>query len=244
MSIVAPSQRRLVWPVAIALTCSMVVALLLYLPSRTPTIGPSDTAGSIAAPGDLDWFKLKLKAGDVVGAIVTGQRMAAAVRPAESSMSGVVASADTLAVVREACEGLATAPWFLMLDAGQGEVPGLLDRFYEGNRPNGFYIPRFRNLQGPRSDRLAFSRGYGYQGGAGRGGWSRGIGEAGIGVELKEKLHDPGLWGVGMLAFGEAVPVKENRVWLDAERKDRWGIPQLPRQCADFDFSPSERCSA
>src|SRR5688500_11365835 len=29
--------------------------------------------GSIGAPGDLDWFKIKLKAGDVVGAIVTGQ---------------------------------------------------------------------------------------------------------------------------------------------------------------------------
>ena len=51
MSFVAPSQRRLVWPVAIALTCSMLVALLLYLPSRTSTIGSSDTPGSIAAPG-------------------------------------------------------------------------------------------------------------------------------------------------------------------------------------------------
>ena len=51
MSIVAPSQRRLVWPVAIALTCSMAVALVLYLPSRTPTVDPSDTAGTIAAPG-------------------------------------------------------------------------------------------------------------------------------------------------------------------------------------------------
>ena len=36
-------------------------------------------------------------------------------------MSGVVASAETLGVVREACEGLATAPWFLMLDAAQAK---------------------------------------------------------------------------------------------------------------------------
>src|ERR671914_1719930 len=113
----------------------------------------------------------------------------------------------------------------------RGEVPGLLDRYYEGNRPNGFYIPRFRNLAGPRSDRLKFSRGYGYQGGAGRGGWSRGIGQPGIGVELKKKLHDPGPWGVGMLAFGEALPVKENRVWLDSHQTDKWGIPLLRISC-------------
>ena len=123
-----------------------------------------------------------------------------------------------------------------MTGAG-GEVPGLLDRYYEGNRPNGFYIPRFRNLQGPRSDRLDFVRGYGYQGGAGRGGWGRGIGEAGIGVELKKKLHDPGPWNIGMLAFGEALPVKENRVWLDPERKDRWGIPVLRVSC---EWTPNE----
>ena len=48
MSLVAQSQRRLVWPVAIALTCAMLVALLLYLPTRTPPVGSS---GSIAAPG-------------------------------------------------------------------------------------------------------------------------------------------------------------------------------------------------
>ena len=114
---------------------------------------------------------------------------------------------------------------------GGGEIPGLLDRYYEGNRPNGFYIPRFRNLRGPRSDRLSFVRGYGYQGGAGRGGWGRGIGQPGIGAELKKKLHEPGAWGVGMLGFGEALPVKENRVWLDSERTDKWGIPLLRISC-------------
>ena len=50
MSIVAPSQKRLVWPVAIALSCSMVVALLLYLPTRA-TIDTSGGPATIAAPG-------------------------------------------------------------------------------------------------------------------------------------------------------------------------------------------------
>ena len=44
-----------------------------------------------------------------------------------AEVSGVVASAETLDVVREACEGLASAPWFLMLDAAHGGVEGLLD---------------------------------------------------------------------------------------------------------------------
>ncbi|MDB5865116.1 MAG: long-chain fatty acid--CoA ligase [Betaproteobacteria bacterium] len=44
-----------------------------------------------------------------------------------AEVSGVVASGDTLAVVREACAGLATPPWFLMLDGPRDGVPGLLD---------------------------------------------------------------------------------------------------------------------
>jgi choline dehydrogenase-like flavoprotein len=118
-----------------------------------------------------------------------------------------------------------------------GGVPGLLDHYYEGNRPNGFYIPRFRNLAAADSDHLKFTRGYGYQGGAGRGGWGRGIGSAGIGVELKRRLHDAGPWSVGMTAFGECLPRRENRAWLDAERADRWGIPLLRIDCS---WGPNE----
>src|SRR3954465_11981505 len=44
-----------------------------------------------------------------------------------AEVSGVVASVETLDVVRQACEGLASAPWFLMLGAAQGEVEGLLN---------------------------------------------------------------------------------------------------------------------
>ena len=53
MSIVAPSQRRLVWPVAIALTLAMLIALLLYLPNRAEIVTPA----TIAAPGvtQADW---------------------------------------------------------------------------------------------------------------------------------------------------------------------------------------------
>ena len=108
-----------------------------------------------------------------------------------------------------------------------GQIEGLLDRYYQGNRPNGFYVPRFRNLRGPDSDKLGFVRGYGYQGGAGRGGWSSGTQEAGFGVELKRRLREPGPWGVGMTAFAECLPQRSNFVELDPEKKDQWGIPVL-----------------
>lgn len=48
MSVVAPSQRRLVWPVSIALTALMVYALNLYLPTRSPV---SSVPRTLAPPG-------------------------------------------------------------------------------------------------------------------------------------------------------------------------------------------------
>jgi choline dehydrogenase-like flavoprotein len=117
-----------------------------------------------------------------------------------------------------------------------GDVPGLLDHYYEGNRPNGFYIPRFRNLTDPASDKLNFVRGYGYQGGAGRMNWGRGGAFPGIGAELKKKLHDAGPWTASMQAFGECLPRKENHVSLDT-KTDEWGIPVLSIDCS---WGPNE----
>ena len=51
-----------------------------------------------------------------------------------------------------------------------------------GRRPNGFYIPRYRNLFGEKRDYL---RGFGYQGGAGRDGWSRAVAELGVGARSR-----------------------------------------------------------
>jgi choline dehydrogenase-like flavoprotein len=108
----------------------------------------------------------------------------------------------------------------------RGQIPGLEDRYWQGNRPNGIYIPRFRNLQGPASDRVDFVRGYGYQGGASRTSWDRGTNAPGIGVELKRRLRDPGPWTMNLNGFGEVLPRHDSYVEL-AEQTDRWGIPLL-----------------
>lgn len=108
-----------------------------------------------------------------------------------------------------------------------GVVPGLEDRYYWGNRPNGIYLMRFRNLDA-RTRHPDFLRGYGCQGGASREGWSRGIGEPGIGADFKRSLRTPGRWRMTLVPFGEMLPRYDNYMTLDPYVKDAWGIP-VPR---------------
>src|SRR6202165_4772458 len=70
-------------------------------------------------------------------------------------------------------------------------IPGNEDRMVIGRRPNGIYIPRFRNVKDRQS---GFLRGYGFQGGAHREGWERGIAQAGFGVDFKKSMRQPGPW--------------------------------------------------
>jgi choline dehydrogenase-like flavoprotein len=105
-----------------------------------------------------------------------------------------------------------------------GTVEGFEDKYTYGRRPNGFYIPRFTNINGDKRDYL---RGFGYQGSASRQGWSREIAELTIGAAFKEALTEPGSWTIGAGGFGEILPYHENRIYLDPERKDKWGLPIL-----------------
>ncbi len=105
-----------------------------------------------------------------------------------------------------------------------GRVEGYDNKYYFGRRPGGVYIPRFRNMG---SDKRNYLRGFGYQGGAGREGWQRQIAELSIGAELKEALCEPGSWTIGVLAFGEILPYHENKITLDKNVKDKWGLPVL-----------------
>jgi choline dehydrogenase-like flavoprotein len=118
----------------------------------------------------------------------------------------------------------------------RGEIPGLLDRYFAGRRPNGIYIPRFRNLGGPDSDALDFVRGYGYQGSATRPGWARGAARSELGIELKETLRDAGPWQFNIGSWGECLPRRDNSVEL-VEENDPWGIPMLRINCT---WGPNE----
>jgi choline dehydrogenase-like flavoprotein len=112
---------------------------------------------------------------------------------------------------------------------GKLEGEGLENKYYYGRRPTGFYIPRYRNLFG---EKRPYLRGFGYQGGAGREGWSAAIAELGVGAEFKEKWSQPGEWTIGATAFGEMLPNHANVVTIDQTRKDKWGLPVLKIDCA------------
>lgn len=106
----------------------------------------------------------------------------------------------------------------------RGTMEGYDDKYYFGRRPTGLYIPRFRNVG---SDKRDYLRGFGYQGGASRSGWSRDVAELNFGAPLKEALTQPGPWSMGITAFGEILPYHDNTIKLSDTVKDKWGMEAL-----------------
>ncbi len=106
----------------------------------------------------------------------------------------------------------------------EGDYDGFEDMYYSGRRANGFYIPRYRNWGSEKRD---YIRGFGYQGGASRQGWSSVVSELSFGAELKELVTKPGKWRMGMTGFGEILPYHDNLVKLNKEKKDKYGLPTL-----------------
>jgi choline dehydrogenase-like flavoprotein len=116
-------------------------------------------------------------------------------------------------------------------------VEGFEDKYYTGRRPNGIYIPRFRNIGGA-TNRKDFIRGYGYQGGANRGNWTQIVSEMAYGKGLKEAVMQPGGWQIGINGFGETLPYHDNKMYLDYDKKDEWGLPTVT---FDADIKENEK---
>ena len=114
-----------------------------------------------------------------------------------------------------------------------GTVQGFEDKYFSGRRPTGIYVPRFRNVNEKRKD---YVRGFAYYGSASREGWQRD--DEHIGMELKEALTRPGLWGMGFSGFGEGLPYPENRITLSPDKKDQWGRPTIVVDC---EFKDNEK---
>jgi choline dehydrogenase-like flavoprotein len=112
----------------------------------------------------------------------------------------------------------------IMGGGASGIIPGHEDREQIGNRPNGIYVPRFRNI---KDKHPGFVRGYGFQGGGSRDDWGRGSEMAGFGAEFKHTLRQPGPWRFTFAGFGECLPNHENYLEIDKNKVDAWGIPTL-----------------
>jgi choline dehydrogenase-like flavoprotein len=118
----------------------------------------------------------------------------------------------------------------------KGTAIGYDDKYYKGRRPTGTYMPRFRNIGGDTNQK-SFIRGYGFQGGATRGGTSELIAELKYGPKLKEAILKPGEWQMDFHGFGETLPNHDNRMYLDYDKKDKWGLPTIT---FDADFGENE----
>jgi choline dehydrogenase-like flavoprotein len=98
-------------------------------------------------------------------------------------------------------------------------------RTLDDGRPDGFYVPRFRNLS---EKNPKFIRGYGFEG---DGGAHIFPGQAsstpGFGSDFKKTIRDRAGAYISMGAFGEVLARYENYVDIDPTVKDRWGIPVL-----------------
>jgi choline dehydrogenase-like flavoprotein len=113
---------------------------------------------------------------------------------------------------------------------GSGEFPSFGERPTLGgpNKPVGIYVPRFRNLKG-QPQAKNFLRGYGYEAESSLGfNWGAG----GFGDAFKKSLLEPRAT-LDITGFGEVLPRRENRVEIDPDVKDIFGIPVLKIHMAD-----------
>jgi choline dehydrogenase-like flavoprotein len=110
------------------------------------------------------------------------------------------------------------------------QYEGMLDSKTAGIRPNGSYIPRFRNVFKQETD---FLRGYASGFNAQRIVQNN---TEGLGLDLKRNLETQkfGNWSVGSHFMGETIPKVTNYVKLDESKTDEWGVP-LARLSVDFD---------
>jgi choline dehydrogenase-like flavoprotein len=121
---------------------------------------------------------------------------------------------------------------------GSGFIPRRIgtEPTLDDGRPTAPYIPRFRNVTDKHPD---FIRGYHFQGGGGASEYpSLAHDTPGFGKAFKSSVrrHYPAMISLG--GFGEVLPRKENRVTLDPEVKDAWGIPVLR---FEFRFGDNEK---
>jgi choline dehydrogenase-like flavoprotein len=108
----------------------------------------------------------------------------------------------------------------------------------EDGRPQGTYIPAFRNLD-KASRQQKYVRRFGYQCSSGAGifpGHAKLLPGFGSAFKQDVRAWHPAL--VRMSAFGEVLARRENYVSIDAKVKDAWGIPTLK---IDIEYGDNER---
>ena len=113
-------------------------------------------------------------------------------------------------------------------NGASGKVDGYEDKYYFGRRANGIYVPRYRNYGNDKRD---YVRGFGFQGGGSRQTGGHAIAEYSIGAEFKDAMTEPGGWTMNLGGFGEMLPYHENKISIDKNKKDKYGMHVLSIDC-------------
>ncbi|PYR94144.1 MAG: GMC family oxidoreductase [Acidobacteria bacterium] len=112
------------------------------------------------------------------------------------------------------------------VEGGGGFMPGLRSSSRElVGRPCGFIIPNYTNLAASRNP--SFVRGYRFDGDGSQELYGHAFLSQEFGDAWRQKVREDIPYYFALEAQGECLPRKENYVTLDAERKDKWGIPAL-----------------
>jgi len=103
------------------------------------------------------------------------------------------------------------------------QYSGFADTTTDGRTPAGGFVPRFVNVQQQETD---FLRGYHAMISSGRGTKSNGNE---VGEPLKNSLlnPEPSGWYISAQIMGETILKETNHVYLDKEKKDKYGLPVL-----------------
>jgi choline dehydrogenase-like flavoprotein len=118
----------------------------------------------------------------------------------------------------------------------RGVMPKLRGQAYDfsDGRANGIYVPKFRNVADKHPK---FIRGYGLQGSVNMGySYWKAKTIPGFGADFKrqarEAPYEPNFF---LGAWGEMLPRYENKVTIDANKVDAWGVPVLHIDCKHSD---------
>jgi choline dehydrogenase-like flavoprotein len=209
--------------------CERGCATFSYFNSPTTTIKDALATGRLTLITDAVAASIQTKEGKATGVtyVDANTKQSREVRGKILVLCASTLESTRLLLNSGICNSSGVLGKYLMDHIYQGgasaTIPGIEAKPWAGmpRRPNGIYIPRFRNVKEKTTN--GFIRGYGYQGGASP---AFDFGAAGFGAEYKDAVRQ-GEWRMGISSWGECLPRKENYVEIAKDQVDAYGIPIL-----------------
>jgi choline dehydrogenase-like flavoprotein len=200
-----------------------------YFNSVTTTIPDAMKTGRLTLLTDAVAAKVIMKDGKAVGIsyVDANTKKVKEVRAKIFMLCASTLESTRLLLNSEICNSSGALGKYLMDHIYQGGAAGVMPMLeakpWAGmpRRPNGIYIPRFRNVKEKETN--GFIRGYGYQGGSSP---TFEFGAPGFGATYKDAVRK-GHWGISVGLWGECLARKENHVEIDKQKVDAYGIPIL-----------------